>query len=58
MTEDRESQAAGDARSPGQAHVGGKEAEPELRGTILLTTLLLIMIFGFWALMYLTLVNR
>lgn len=32
--------------------------EPEITGTLVLTTLLLIMIFGFWVMMYFTLLGR
>ncbi len=33
-------------------------ATPDIRGTIVFTALLLMGIFGFWALMYLDLLNR
>ncbi len=32
--------------------------EPNLRGTIFLTLLLLMLIFGFWVMMYLTMIRR
>ncbi len=34
------------------------EQEPVITGTVFLTMIFLMMIFGFWALMYLTLLNR
>ncbi len=32
--------------------------EPPVTGTLLITLLLLMFIFGFWAMMYITLLNR
>lgn len=32
--------------------------QPDLRGTLFLTTIFLMMIFGFWALMYFELLGR
>ncbi|NJL28992.1 MAG: cytochrome c oxidase subunit 2A [Thermoanaerobaculia bacterium] len=37
---------------------GPAKEEPVIAGTLFLTTLLLIMIFGFWAMMYVTLIHR
>ncbi len=34
------------------------DQEPVVTGTVLLTMIFLMMIFGFWALMYVTLLNR
>ena len=34
------------------------EEEPVITGTLFLNTLILIMIFGFWVMMYLTLLER
>jgi hypothetical protein len=34
------------------------EEEPVVTGTLFLMVLLLILIFGFWAMMYVTLINR
>ena len=50
MANDHEVPSTGDPAPP-------DEGEPDLRGTLLLTTLLLIMIFGFWVLMYLNLIG-
>lgn len=50
-----------DAKKPAQGGATGEapdEGEPVIAGTLFLTTLLLIMIFGFWAMMYLTLIHR
>lgn len=52
MTEERGFRASEDPAPEGE------EQEPELKGTLVLTTLLLIMIFGFWALMYFNLIGR
>lgn len=35
-----------------------EEAELDVSGTLFLTTLILVMVFGFWALMYWTLLQR
>ena len=35
-----------------------KEEEPEVKGTLFLTGILLMLIFGFWALMYLSMLDR
>jgi len=34
------------------------EQEPIVTGTVLLTMIFLMMVFGFWVLMYVTLLNR
>ena len=48
-----------DDTSPAPPEGGGHEAEePEITGTLVLTTLLLIMIFGFWIMMYVELLGR
>lgn len=42
---------------PGDSELRPEE-EPNTTGTLFLTVVLLMIIFGFWALMYLTLLNR
>ncbi len=42
-------------RSPGGST---GESEPDISGTLFLTTVILVMIFGFWTLMYWTLLSR
>jgi hypothetical protein len=56
MTEDVDKSAPTGA--PGEGGDAPPQEEPVITGTLFFTTLLLIMIFGFWAMMYLTLLNR
>jgi len=53
--------AAGEASAPSETpeETGLKpEEQPVVTGTVFLMLLFLMMIFGFWMLMYLTLLNR
>lgn len=45
-----------EAQKPAQA--GTSEEEPVIRGTLFLTMVLLMLIFGFWMMMYFELLNR
>ena len=49
-------QATG-SRDPGATELRPEE-EPNTTGTLFLTIVLLMIIFGFWGLMYLTLLDR
>lgn len=35
-----------------------REQEPQLSGTLFLTVILLMLIFGFWMMMYIEMINR
>jgi hypothetical protein len=46
-------------RSPGPGEVDAPEdQEPNVSGTLFFMTLLLLLIFGFWVMMYATLLDR
>jgi len=53
MSEDKDTGPGG-----GHAASGQTEEEPVITGTLFLTTVFLIMIFGFWVMMYFTLLGR
>ena len=59
MSRDAETSAAPglavDQRPPAEPP---EEEEPVIAGTLFLTSLLLVMIFGFWVMMYVTLIQR
>ena len=58
MTE-LEGKAAAESPTPAEpSDQNSSEQEPVVRGTVFLTAVLLILVFGFWAVMYLTLLNR
>ena len=58
MTDDTHPPASADgAASPDEPALTPDE-EPVFTGTLFLTLLLLMMIFGFWAMMYLVLLDR
>lgn len=40
-----------------QPTAAGEEEEPVITGTLFLTALLLVLIIGFWVLMYITLIG-
>lgn len=47
-----------DHETPGSDPSIDSDEEPVVTGTIFLTLILLMMIFGFWAMMYVDLLNR
>ena len=56
---DLEGTAPPEATAPQERHDElPADQEPVVTGTVLLTMIFLMMIFGFWALMYITLLNR
>jgi hypothetical protein len=56
---DLEGTAPPEATAPNESHDElPADHEPVVTGTVLLTMIFLMMIFGFWALMYVTLINR
>lgn len=55
-TEDPTARAAGSAE-PEETDLT-PETEPVVTGTLFLAMLLLLLIFGFWAMMYVTLLHR
>lgn len=44
--------------TPGELAEERPEEEPDVRGTLFFMVLLLLLIFGFWAMMYVTLLDR
>jgi len=56
MTEDVDKSAP--TEGTGEGGDAPPQEEPVITGTLFFTTLLRIMIFGFWAMMYFTLLNR
>lgn len=57
---DLEGTASASPTAPQEPHSEppDEQEEPVVTGTVFLTLILLMMIFGFWALMYLTLLDR
>ena len=56
---DLEGMAPPEATAPGESHDElPADQEPVVTGTVLLTMIFLMMLFGFWVLMYVTLLNR
>lgn len=54
--EDEPTEPATGSVDPAQTDLHAEE--PPVTGTLLITLLLLMFIFGFWAMMYITLLNR
>lgn len=57
MSEDTINRSPTEPTDP-ESHTTTSEEEPIIAGTIFLTLIFLMMIFGFWTIMYVMLLNR
>lgn len=58
MADDNPNTAPADGSAPPDETEAAAEEEPVFTGTLFLTMVLLMLIFGFWAMMYLMLLDR